>query len=150
MLRQEGEIWTERGKTWTMKNGIKRTVSKFTAVRKSLQVPLSCPKCKNAMHHFDDTIYRFNKVCLNCTVEFEHELRKQGKYEEYERARVLANAKGFIFDLDKYFEEYCKDESNRGFVTEEGDVETWIGNSSKRVEEIIRPEIEKLKEQLDV
>jgi len=69
-------------------------------------------------------------MCLNCTAEFEHEFRKQGKYEEYEKARVLANAKGFIFDLEKYFEEYCKDEANRGFVTEEGDVETWIGNST--------------------
>lgn len=150
MLRQEGEIWTERGKTWTMKNGIKRTVSKFTEVRKSLQIPLCCPKCNNAMHHIDETFYKFNKMCLNCTAEFEHEFRKQGKYEEYERARVLANAKGFIFDLEKYFEEYCKDEANRGFVTEEGDVETWIGNSTKRVEEIVKPEIEKLKEQLDL
>jgi hypothetical protein len=150
MQHQEGEIWTERGKTWTVKNGIKKTVTKFTQVRKDLQTPLCCPKCNNAMHQCDETFYKHNKVCLNCTVEFEHELRKQGKYEEYEKARVEANVKGYIVDIDKFFEEYIKDATNKGYVTEDGDVETWTGNSAKRVEEIIKPEIEKLKQTYNI
>ena len=150
MLRQEGEIWTERGKTWTMKNGIKKTVTKFTQVRKNLQTPICCPKCSKPMKHFDEQIYKFNNVCLNCTVEFEHELRKLGKYDEYERVRVLANAKGYVIDLDKFFSEYFKDSSNKGFITEDGDIEAWIGNTTKRVEEIVKPELDKLKKQLDL
>lgn len=150
MLRKEGEVWTERGKTWTIKNGIKKTVTQFSSIRKDLQTPLCCPKCKKAMKHIDQHMYKFNKVCLDCTVEFEHELRKQGKYEEYERARVQANAKGFVMDLDKYFSEYFSDQSNDGFVTEDGDIESWSGNTVKRVEEIVKPQIDKLKQDLDI
>lgn len=147
MLRQEGEVWTEKGKTWTIKNGIKRTISKFSKVRKDLQMPLCCPKCKNAMHKIDETFYKFNRVCLNCTVEFEHELRKQGKYEEYEKARVMANVKGYVLDLDSFMNDFLSEQTNRSFVTEDGDVEAWIGNASKRAEELVKPELDKLKEQ---
>lgn len=149
MERKEGDTWTERGKTWTIKNGVKRTVSKFSKVRKDLQTPLCCPKCSKTMKHIDRHMYKFNKVCLDCTVEFEHKLRVQGKYEEYEKARVLANMKGFVMDLDKFFEEYCADASNNNFVTEDGDVEHWSGNSVRRVEEIVKPEIDKLKQTIN-
>lgn len=150
MLRKEGEVWTEKGKTWTIKNGIKKTVTKFSQVRKDLQTPLCCPKCSKTMKHFDAQIYKFNKVCLNCTVEFEHELRKKGLYEEYEKARILANAKGYVMDLDSFFGEYFRDSSNKGFITEDGDIEAWIGNTTKRVEEIVKPELDKLKDQLEI
>jgi hypothetical protein len=89
-------------------------------------------------------------VCLNCTVEFEHELRKIGKYEEYEKARVLANVKGYVVDIDTFFQEYLQDNTNKSFVTEDGDVEAWVGNTTKRVEEIIKPEIDNLKKQFDL
>jgi len=150
MLRQEGEIWTEKGKTWTIKNGIKRTVSKFTQIRKDLQTPLCCPKCSKTIKHIDEKFYKFNALCLDCTIDFEHELIKQGKYKEYEQARIQANAKGYVADLDVFFGEYFQNTANKSFVTEDGEVETWIGNSVKRVEEIVKPEIDKLKINLSV
>lgn len=150
MLRKEGEVWTERGKTWTIKNGIKKTVTKFTQVRKDLQTPLCCPKCSKTLKHADKKFYEYNRFCLDCTVDFEHDLIKQGKYKEYEKARIQANAKGFVTDLDNFFNEYLKDNTNKGFVTEDGDIETWIGDSTKRVEEIVKPEIQKIKSALDL
>lgn len=150
MLHQEGEVWIEKGKTWTIKNGIKKSVTKFSQVRKTLQTPLCCPKCEKPMKAIDQQLYKFNKVCLNCTVEFEHELKKVGKYEEYEKARILANAKGYVVDLDSFFNEYIKDNTNKGFVTEDGTVETWIGDSTKCVKEEVIPEIDKLKTLLHI
>ncbi len=149
MLRQEGDIWTEKGKTWTIKNGIKRTVSKFSQVRKDLQTPLCCPNCSKTINRVDEKFYKFNKMCLDCTIEFEHELLKQDKYQDYERARVLANVKGCVDDLDVYFNEYFQNASNKSYVTEDGEVETWTGNSVKRVEEIVKPELDKLKQQFE-
>jgi len=145
MLRKEGEVWTEKGKTWTMKNGIKRTVSKFTAVRKDLQTPLCCPKCNKRMKHIDEHMYKFNKVCLDCTVEFEHEIRKQGKYEEYERKRVAANLKGYVKDLEIFFEDFVKNNASGGYVTEDGDVEHWSGNAGERAAELLKPGLDNLK-----
>ena len=31
---KEGDIWTENRKTWTIKNGIKQTISKLDAIKK--------------------------------------------------------------------------------------------------------------------
>lgn len=145
-MRKEGDVWTERGKTWTIKNGVKRTVSKFSTIRKELQTPLCCPKCSKTLKHIDQHIYKFNKVCLDCTIEFEHELIKQGKYEEYEKQRVRANVQQFVKDIDEFMVDYLKDEGSRDFVTEDGDVESWVGNTNKVVESIMKPQLKELKE----
>ena len=42
---KEGDIWNEGRKTWTIKNGIKQTVSKLDKLKKEVFMPLSCPKC---------------------------------------------------------------------------------------------------------
>ena len=52
--RKEGDIWTENKKTWTIKNGIKQTVSKLDAIKKEVFVPLCCPKCSKVMKHSVD------------------------------------------------------------------------------------------------
>ena len=39
--RIEGEVWVENGRTWTLKNGIKKTVRKVEGAA----IPLLCPKC---------------------------------------------------------------------------------------------------------
>ena len=36
---QEGDIWEERGKTWTIKNGIKQNVTKLDSVRAANRMP---------------------------------------------------------------------------------------------------------------
>lgn len=145
-MRKEGDVWIEKGKTWTIKNGIKRTVSKFTQVRKSMQTPLCCPKCNNPLKGIHEDFYKFNGVCLDCTVQFEHELIKQGKYKEYERKRIEANVKGYVLDIASYFEETYSNDINKMYVTEDGDVETWIGNTSNRAKEVIEPKITELVE----
>ena len=63
---------------------------------------------------------------INCVIDFEHELRKQGKWEQYQRD--IKNG-----EIDKRIEEYKSyineklNESNVGFVSEDGDVENWVG-----------------------
>ena len=55
---KEGDVWTEGRKTWTIKNGIKQTVSKLDKVKKEIHVPLCCPKCSKVMkHHLDKNNY---------------------------------------------------------------------------------------------
>lgn len=148
MIRTEGEIWTEKGKTWTIKNGIKKSVSKFNTIRKNLRAPLCCPKCNKSMKSVDEQVYKFNNVCLDCTIEFEHELKIAGKYDDYEKARVLANAKGYVIDLERFLKDYVLDTNNASYVTEDGEVEAWIGDSSKRASELVEPELEKIKKQI--
>ena len=37
---KEGDIWTENKKTWTIKNGIKQTISKLDKIKKEIFLPL--------------------------------------------------------------------------------------------------------------
>ena len=48
---QEGEIWEEGGKTWTIKNGIKQNITKLDKFKKVSRMPLRCPKCNGSMKH---------------------------------------------------------------------------------------------------
>ena len=41
----EGDIWEEGGKTWTIKKGIKQSISKMQSVRDIVKMPLTCPNC---------------------------------------------------------------------------------------------------------
>ena len=41
---KEGDTWLESGKTWTIKNGVKKTVTKMDAFRKQIITPIAC-KC---------------------------------------------------------------------------------------------------------
>ena len=46
---KEGDVWTENKKTWTIKNGIKQTVSKLDSIKKEVFMPLCCPNCGKVM-----------------------------------------------------------------------------------------------------
>lgn len=147
MSYKEGDVWVERGKTWTIKNGIKKTVTKFSDSRKKLHTPLSCPKCSKSLSHWlDEKMFKFNGCCHDCTIEFEHELLKQGKFAEYQKSRVSANVKSYVQDLEVLVKEFIQTNDNQNLVTEDGDVESWEGNAGKRMKEIAEPILNELKQ----
>ena len=81
---KEGDIWTEGRKTWTIKNGIKQTVSKLDTIKKEVFMPLSCPCCGKIMKkRLDKPNYKIHKKCHDCVIEFEHKLLYKGQYEDY-------------------------------------------------------------------
>ena len=49
VTRGEGDIWEENGKTWTIIDGLKQTVTKHDKIRKLVQMPLVCPSCNKPM-----------------------------------------------------------------------------------------------------
>lgn len=150
MSYKEGDIWQERGKTWTIKNGVKRTVSRFSETRRELIEPLSCPECGKKMSHRNDSImWKHHKKCFDCVIEFETELIRTGQFEEYQREKVAKNVESFLKDLQLLPEELLKTTSNDRYVTEDGDIENWIGGmDSEKVAELLKPQIEKIKKQL--
>lgn len=141
----EGDVWESDGRTWTIKDGIKQNITKLDKAKKAHVMPLLCPNCKKVMKNRNDkSFYNLHKKCFNCVIDFEHELRKQGKWEEYQQ-NIKNN------EIDKQIEEfkvYMKEklnESNDGFVTENGDVEKWVGKLDKsKVEEYTNSVIEYL------
>ena len=129
--RNEGDIWEENSKTWTIKNGIKMTVSKLDGIKKILQLPLICPKCSKHMKNFElnKKMYSIHKMCFDCVIEFETKLKMLGTYKEYERNIIDKGLDVYIKELEDFLLELALNDNNESFVTEAGDIEKWSGGN---------------------
>ena len=53
VFRNEGDVWTEDGRQWTIKDGIKQNITKLDKAKETL-MPLFCPSCGKVMKdHLD-------------------------------------------------------------------------------------------------
>jgi len=148
--RKEGDVWEEAGKKWTIKNGIKQTVTRFDKLKESINLPLTCPKCGKAMknHNLNKKMWPLHKMCFDCVIVMETELKRTGQYEEYVRNLTTRGVKTYITELESALLELALEDSNEEFITEQGDVEKWAGkgiNKQKLAEEI-QEYIQKLKD----
>ena len=128
---KEGDVWTEGKKTWTIKNGIKQTVSKLDKVKKEIFTPLCCPNCGKVMkHHLDISNYKIHKKCHDCVIEFEHKLKIKGKYDSYIKNLKAKNSLDIVDEIESYLLDAINT-SNSGFVSEDGVIERWVGGVNK-------------------
>lgn len=123
---KEGDVWTDgSGKTWTIEDGIKISVSKLQKARDAAKMPLMCPKCgKPLTSRLDKKMFMFHGICHDCVLKVERELKLAGLYEQYEQSIIAGNLLGFLKDLQSMLEDSQKDDKV-GFVTEEGEIEDW-------------------------
>ena len=137
--RKEGDIWTENKKTWTIKNGIKKTISKLKSIKKEILMPLSCPECNKVMKkRLDKPNYRIHKKCYDCVIDFEGKLKHvPGRYEKYKKELELKNKLTTLDQLEDYLIETANN-SNNGYISEKGELERWVGgiDSKKFTKEI--------------
>ena len=128
---KEGDVWVENKKTWTIKDGIKQTVSKMDKIKKEIFMPLCCPKCSKVMKkRLDKPNYKVHKMCFDCVIDYEASLRNKGEYEDYIRNLRLKNNLTQIDEAENMFLELAN-QSNEGFVSEQGEVERWKGGMDK-------------------
>jgi hypothetical protein len=128
---KEGDIWTENKKTWTIKNGIKQTISKLDAIKKEVFVPLCCPKCSKVMKsRLSKDNYKVHKKCHDCVIEFEHKLRIRGQYDDYVKLLKAKNNLTILDEMESYLLG-AVNATNDGFVSEQGEVERWVGGIDK-------------------
>jgi hypothetical protein len=64
-------------------------------------------------------------------VDFEADIKSQGLWEEYEKNILNSDIDGFIKDYTQFIEEEIN-KDNKGFVTEAGDIERWVGKLNKK------------------
>ena len=77
-FHEEGDVWEEDGRQWTIKNGVKQNLTKLDKAKKELHLPLFCPHCSRMMKpHLDKNFWIMYKRCFNCQVDFEAEIKKQ-------------------------------------------------------------------------
>ena len=125
---KEGDVWEENGKKWTIKNGLKQTITRFDELKKVLNLPLACPSCGKAMKNntLNKKMWPIHSKCFDCVITYETELKRQGKFEEYAKNLVSGGVKQYIKDLEDALIDF-NNEIDDQFVTEQGDIETWKG-----------------------
>jgi hypothetical protein len=149
---KEGDVWEENGKTWTIKNSIKMTITKLDLVKSALQTPLTCPECKRAMNkgRLDKHMYSIHKKCSDCVISHETGLKRTGKFEEYQKSILSRGVEYHIREMEDALLELSLDNMDESFVTEAGDVETWKGKGIDKQEMMgdIQEYIQKLKDSI--
>ena len=130
-FREEGDIWEEEGRKWTIKNGIKQNITKLDSAKNKHLVPLFCPKCKKVMNKgMDPSYYLAVDQCFKCFKKFETQLKATGLWEEWNNKTINGNIDSFI----TWYKDWVMDAidtSNNSFITEQGDVEKWVGGIDK-------------------
>ena len=147
-IRDIGEVWTDGDDyTWEQKNGYKAKIRKIdrSLIADTGAVGDTCPKCGKYVkkHRNDWKMYRLNKMCFDCWVHIETEMRILGTYKEYERTKVKANMISYVRLLENEMEDYVKEITNKiTFLnipnkdTVAVDVERWSALSDEQIEEI--------------
>ena len=122
----EGDVWEENDKTWTIKNGIKQTVTKHDKLREMVNMPLSCPSCNKSMKvtKLNKKMWTIHKKCFDCVVEDETQLKVNGKYKEYVKDLMNSNKDSFVQDYEQAVEAFLN-EGGDTFMSEAGDMENW-------------------------
>ena len=125
---QEGDIWEENGKKWTIKNGIKQTVSKHNKLKKLTTLPLSCPHCSQPMKNndYNKKMWLIHKMCFDCVVNMEAQIKRDGKWEEYEKSMLNINKDSMVDDFEAAVNDFLSSKSD-SYISEQGVIEDWGG-----------------------
>lgn len=145
---KEGDVWEERGKKWTIKNGIKQTVTRFDNIKKKIFQPITCPTCHKPMTkgHIDKYMFSINQKCSDCVFDHETKLKVQGKYQEYERNIIKQGVRYHIKEMEGVLLELLMNHGEQ-FVTENGEIEEWKGKGlNEQFVKDIQEYIQKLKD----
>jgi len=141
----EGDIWEEKGKTWTIKRGIRRTINKMDAVRSATKVPMCCPKCDNKLiHKAHKAMFRRWGMCLTCVTKWEHQMKEDGTYDDWFEQFDETNFNAFIKDVKHEYEEWLQSRNAKHFISEAGDIEDWgTGTSNEELTKQFNEQIKK-------
>ena len=142
----EGDIWEENGKKWTIKNGIKQSVTKLDEIKKLVVLPLSCPNCGQVMkvNEYNKKMWAIHQKCFDCVIKMESEIKRQGKWDEYSRNIMNRNKNAELDHLEQDLEQWVNEKDS--FVSESGEVEKWGGGDKTDIYKQVKAEIAKLKE----
>jgi len=150
---KEGDVWEEDGRKWTIKNGIKQSVTRFDKLKKAISLPLACPSCGKAMKNdtLNKKMWPIHSKCFDCVIKMETKLKQEeGAFEAYARNLMTGGVKAYIKDLEDALLDLAS-ESNEEFVTEAGDIEKWAGNGmdTTKITKEIQEHIQELKSTID-
>ena len=142
---KEGDVWEEDGKTWTIKSGIKQSITKLDKFKHLVHLPLCCPSCKKPMkdHDLNKKMFSIHQMCLDCVVDMEAKIKLEGKWEEYTKNVMNSNKNASLEEFEQALDSWLQDKDT--FVSEAGDIESWSGGDKTKIYQEIKEKIQELK-----
>ena len=142
---KEGDVWEENGKSWTIKNGIKMTVTKLDKVKDLVLMPLCCPECNNVMkiNDYNKKMWGIHRKCFDCVIKMESEIKRLGKWDEYCADIMNRNKNAELDDLEAALEQWAGEVDS--FVSEQGEVEKWGGGDKNAIYKQVKAELVELR-----
>lgn len=143
---KEGDVWEEGGKQWTIKNGIKQSVTKQDAIKRLVVMPLACPTCSKPMKAdvYNKKMWAIHGECFDCVIKKESEIKRLGKWDEYCSGIMNKNKNAEIEDLEKALTEWAT--QSETYVSEAGDIEKWRGGDKTQIEKQLKEGLSKFKD----
>ena len=89
-------------------------------------------------------MYSIHRMCLDCVVKMEDEIKRTGKWEEYAKNVMNSNKNASLEEFENALESWMQEKDT--FVSEDGDIESWSGGDKKKMFEEIRANLDKLKQ----
>ena len=159
--REVGDVWEEtdtHGNVYVVEQRdgfrIRKTKNSdlFQSVRDELQ---SFPNCRKDVctcvgtHQLDQKMRKIHGMCFDCVIEMEHELKKAGKFEEYEQNKIRENALAWLRDAERDVEllKQAYTEVQQFVSNSEGHVEHWSAKMTpEEFENTIQTQFNQFKE----
>jgi hypothetical protein len=156
-----GDIWEETDAAGNIfvieqRDGfrIKKTKNTelFQEIRNELRAFPNCRKdtCTCAgTHHLDVKMRKLHGMCFDCVIEMEHELKKQGTFDEYAKNKIRENALAWLRDAERDVEmlKQTYTQATQYVTNADGETETWAAKmTAEEFEEKVQAEFNKFKE----
>ena len=100
-------------------------------------------------HHLDQKMRKIHGMCFDCTIEMEHELRKEGKFEEYEQSKIRENKLAWLAaaERDVAMLKQAYTQASKFVTNSEGQQEAWTARmTAEEFDETIQKQFDKFKQ----
>lgn len=159
--REIGDVWEEVNPVtgivtiWEQRKGYRaKRVKGGNAITAHIDTREEFPNCYHdscktkPKNHLDSKMKGIHGMCFDCVVEMEGRLKYQGKFDEYARNKMKANAQAFLRDAKKEVEIVAETFKDINYSNSDGSLDKFVMENPEQYAQHIRDEFSKFEEDL--
>lgn len=154
-IKKEGEIWTDsQGRKWIKKNGYKKAINSVNSETIDA-IKQTCKDCGMEIkwgNRYDVKFFNKTGRCYDCIIKFETKLRREGKFEDYEKQKVLNNQLSMAKDFKSKLEEsldFLETHDKVCFPNSDGSLDEWTIEKKKSILKDLKTDLNKINKTID-
>jgi hemerythrin-like domain-containing protein len=156
-----GDTWEETdatGVTYVIeqRDGFRVRKTKNSEIFQSIREEMrSFPNCRKETctcikaNSVDEKMRKIHGMCGDCVIDMEHEMRKAGTYEEYEKNKIRENALAWLRNAERDVEllKQAYTQASEFVTNADGETESWGAKMTpEEFEETVQKQFERFKE----